>query len=490
MPSWLPTGNPARGGRDEYSVEWAAKGNLAMVNATHGLLTVEQLRQLVAADEVDTVVSAICDMQGRLLGKTFRADFFVEHCLEHGSHFCTYLLGTDMEMTTPEGFPGLGWESGYGDWRAQPDWRTLRRIPWLEKTALILADVVDDVTQSPVSVAPRSMLRRQIERAAALGLRLEMATELEYYLLEESYAKARAQGYVQLQPFGWYNEDYHLFQAAKTEPLYRQLRNLMSEAGVPIEGSKGEAAPGQHEINLRPADPLEAADRHALFKHGAKVIAYQHGQAITFMAKPDQLWAGSSGHIHVSLWDPNGQRNLGAAEGGAPDAMAPTMRHFLAGLLACTRELALFIAPNINSYKRYVASSWAPVSLVWGRDNRTCGFRVVGHGPALRIENRFPGADANPYLAYAAVIAAGLYGIERALEPPDEYRGNGYAATGVPRMPRALYEAITALERSAMARAAFGDGVVEHYLNSARVEQAAGDAAVSAWERERYLERG
>jgi glutamine synthetase len=462
-----------------------------MTHSPHqGMLTVDQLRQLVASGEVDTVVNAIGDMQGRLLGKTFRADYFVEHGLDHGSHFCTYLLGTDMEMNTPEGFPGLGWDSGYGDWRAQPDWRTLRRIPWLEKTALVLADVVDDATQSPVSVAPRSMLQRQVERAAALGLRIKMATELEYYVLRDSYAQIHANGYGTPQPSGRYNEDYHLFDWAQTEPLHRQLRNLMSEAGIPIEGSKGEAAPGQHEVNLRYADALEAADRHALFKHGAKVIASQYGQAITFMAKPDQRWTGSSGHIHISLWDPDGQRSLCADPAGPPDTMSTTMRHFLAGLIACTRELALFVAPNVNSYKRYAASSWAPVSLVWGRDNRTCGFRVVGRGSALRIENRFPGADTNPYLAYAAVIAAGRYGVGRALAPPGEYRGNGYAVTDAPRMPGSLHEAIMALEQSTMAPGAFGNEVVAHYLNGARVEQVAYDTTVTDWERRRYLERG
>jgi len=455
-----------------------------------GILTVEHLRQLVAAGEVDTVVNAFCDMQGRLLGKRFRADFFVEHGQEHGSHFCTYLLATDMEMSTPAGFPGIGWESGYGDWLARPDWSSLRLVPWLEKTALVLSDIVDEAAQAPVSVSPRAILRRQVARADALGLRVQMAAELEYYLLQDSYEQAHVGNYVNLKPSGWYNEDYHLFQSAKTEALHRQLRNQMTLAGIPVECSKGEAAPGQHEMNLRYTDALEAADRHVLFKHGAKVIAHQHDQAITFMAKPDHAWTGSSSHIHVSLWDRTGEQSLFAASAGSDEAMSRTMRRFLGGLVAYTRDLALFVAPNVNSYKRYAAGSWAPVNLVWGRDNRTCGFRVVGTGSSLRIESRFPGADANPYLAYAAVIAAGLAGIEQELEPPAEYRGDAYAATGVARMPRALYEAIAAWEQSALVRAAFGDDVAAHYLNAARVEQASFDQAVTTWERERYLERG
>jgi len=315
-----------------------------------------------------------------------------------------------------------------------------------------------------------------------------MATELEFYLLKGSYDDLRAAGCA-LEPFGWYNEDYHLLQATKAEPLYRQFRNQLNAAGVPIEFSKGEAAPGQHEVNLHYADALEAADRHALLKHGAKEIAYQNGSAITFMAKANHAWTGSSGHIHVSLWDGDGERNL-FPDPAAPGEMSATMRHFLGGMMAGARELSLLVAPNVNSYKRYAAASWAPVYVVWGRDNRTCGFRVVGRGASLRIENRIPGGDANPYLAYAAVLAAGLHGIEHEIEPPPEYRGNGYLAHGAPRVPRSLAEAIVAFADSDLARAAFGDDVVAHYLNAARVEQETYDRVVTDWERERYLERG
>jgi glutamine synthetase len=365
----------------------------------------------------------------------------------------------------------------------------LRVIPWLEKTALVLADAVVEDTGELVPVAPRSILRRQVERCAERGLRPMMATELEFYVLADTYEGAKAKGFADLQRFGWYNEDYHLLQATKAEPLYRKFRNLMTAAGVPIEFSKGEAAPGQHEVNIHFADALEAADRAALFKHGAKEIAYQDGLAVTFMAKPDHTWTGSSGHIHVSLWDEQGERSLFPAESSSKE-MSETMRWFLGGLIACARELSLLVATNVNSYKRYASLSWAPVSIVWARDNRTVGFRIVGLGSALRVENRFPGGDANPYLSFAAVLAAGLHGIDNKIEPPQEFKGNGYVAKGVPRVPRSLYEAIEEFEGSAVVREALGDVVVEHYLNAARVEQEAYDNVVTDWERERYLERG
>jgi glutamine synthetase len=460
-----------------------------VTQAHRGTLSLDDLQRAVETGEIDTVISAVCDMQGRLVGKRVTGSHFVTHCLEHGTHFCTYLLGTDMEMNTPDGFALMNWETGYGDYLARADWETLRTIPWLEKTVLVLTDAVEEATGELVPVAPRSILRRQIARCAERGLRPKMATELEFYVLTDTYEGARAKGFANLQRFGWYNEDYHLLQATKAEPLYRKLRNLMTRAGVPIEFSKGEAAPGQHEVNIHYGDALEAADRAALFKHGAKEIAYQDGLAVTFMAKPDHAWTGSSGHIHVSLWDRDGEWSL-FPRAGAPREMSETMRWFLGGLMACARELSLFVASNVNAYKRYATASWAPVNIVWARDNRTCGFRVVGSGNALRIENRFPGGDANPYLAYAAVLAAGLHGIDRKIEPPAEFKGNGYVAKGAPRVPRALYEAIEEFEASAVAREAFGDVVVEHYLNAARVEQATYDSVVTDWERERYLERG
>ncbi|HEX8692001.1 MAG TPA: glutamine synthetase family protein [Longimicrobium sp.] len=465
------------------------RGGAAGEGRRPGRISFDELRERIAAGEIDTVVSAITDMQGRLMGKRIQGEFFLEHA-HHGTHFCTYLLGTDMEMATPGGYRRMNWETGYGDWLADPDWETLRVVPWLEKTAVVLADARDEESGELIPVAPRGILRRQVERARELGFTPLMASELEFYLLRESYEAAAEKGFHDLKPFGWYNEDYHLLQATKAEPLYRRFRNEMTAAGIPIEFSKGEAAPGQHEVNIHYAPALEAADRHTLFKHGIKEMAWQDGRAVTFMAKPDHRWTGSSAHIHVSLQDAAGERSAFHEEGAEPYGMSAAMRHFLGGMLHAARELAFFIAPFVNSYKRYAVASWAPVNLVWGRDNRTCSFRVVGRGEALRIENRLPGGDANPYLAYAAVLGAGLHGIEEGIEPPPEFRGNGYTATGVPRIPRALYEAADLLEQSRLARRVFGDEVVEHYVNAARVEQETYDAVVTSWERERYLERG
>lgn len=462
---------------------------LAMsAHAPTGKIALDELGDLVDRDAIDTVVTAICDMQGRLVGKRVVARHFLDHCREHGTHVCIYLLGTDMEMSTPAGYALMNWETGYGDYLNKPDWSTLRVVPWLEKTALVLGDVVDEATGDLIPVAPRTILKRQIEHAEALGLRPMMASELEFYLLRETYEEAAAKGFVDLHPRGWFNEDYHLLQATKAEPLYRQFRNLMTAAGIPIEFSKGEAAAGQHEINIHYADALESADRAVIYKHGAKEIAVQNNCAVTFMAKPYQEWTGCSSHIHVSLWDRDGKQNRFAAGDGRQ--MSDTMRWFLGGLIAGARELSLLVASTINAYKRYALASWAPINIVWARDNRTCAFRVVGTGSSLRIENRLPGGDANAYLAYAAVLAAGLHGIEQRIEPPPEYRGNGYAATDCERMPQAMYEAIAAFGASDLARAAFGDLVVDHYLNMARVEQQAYDAMVSDWERRRYLERG
>jgi glutamine synthetase len=460
-----------------------------MAGTTRGKIGVEELVALVAGGEIDTIVTAICDMQGRLVGKRVTGSFFVEHCLDHGTHFCTYLLGTDMELNTPDGFASMNWESGYGDYLNRPDWTTLRVIPWLEKTALVLGDIVDEADGDLVAVAPRTILRRQLERAERLGFRPMMASELEFYLLRNTYEEVAEKGWNDLRLWGWYNEDYQLLQATKAEPIYRQFRNQMTAAGVPIEFSKGEAAPGQHEVNIHFADALESADRAAIYKHGAKEIAYQNGCAITFMAKPDQRWTGSSSHVHMSLWNPDGTTNLFAGSGDSAE-MSQLMRHFLGGLLAGSRELSLFIASNINSYKRYAVASWAPVNIVWSRDNRTCGFRVVGQGSGLRVENRLPGGDANPYLAYAAMLAAGLDGVEREIEPSAEFHGNAYEAHDVPHVPRAMYEAIEAFLASDLARRAFGDVVVDHYLNMAEIEQRAYDMAVTDWERRRYFERG
>jgi glutamine synthetase len=448
----------------------------------------DRLREMVRAGSIDTVIVALTDMQGRLVGKRVQAQAFLNGVVDHGIHFCTYLLGTDMEMNTPDGFKLMNWESGYGDWIARQDWATTRVLPWLDGTAIVLCDAVDHNGQE-IAVSPRGMLRRQVARAAEKGYTVKAGTEFEFYVLNDSYEEAAEKGYNNLERVGYYNEDYHILQATKLEPLYRQIRNQMTEARIPIEFSKGEAAPSQHEVNIRYDEVLESADRSVLFKHGAKEIAWLNGYALTFMAKPYADWTGSSGHLHISLWGPDGAPLFFDAASTAPYGMSDTMRWFLGGMMALQRELALFIAPNINSYKRYAVASWAPVNVVWGRDNRTTGFRVVGDGPNLHVENRFPGGDMNAYLAYAAEVGAGLYGIEHKIEPPAEYHGNGYAATGCDRMPRALYEAIDELEKSTAAVEIFGEDVVAHYLNAARVERDTYDAAVHAWDRERYLER-
>jgi glutamine synthetase len=450
----------------------------------------EELRAMVRDGLIDTVIVALTDMQGRLVGKRVQAEAFLKGVVDHGIHFCTYLLGTDMEMNTPDGFALMNWESGYGDWIGREVWETTRVLPWLESTAIVLCDVIDQTSGEEIAISPRTILKRQVERATSLGYTVKAGTEFEFYVLRDTFEDLHEKSYANVERVGYYNEDYHILQATKLEPLYRQIRNQMTAARIPIEFSKGEAAPSQHEVNIRYDDVLESADRSILFKNGAKEIAWLNGYGLTFMAKPYAEWTGSSGHLHISLWDGAGEKALFFTEGAEPYGMSETMRWFLGGMMALQRELALFIAPNINSYKRYAVASWAPVNVVWGRDNRTTGFRIVGDGSGLHIENRFPGGDMNAYLAYAAVVGAGLYGIEQKIEPAAEYKGNGYVATGCDRMPRALYEAVTELEKSKAAVEILGQDVVDHYLNAARVERDAYDAAVHPWDRERYLERG
>ena len=374
----------------------------------------EELVTAVRDGQIDTIVVAFTDMQGRLMGKRVQAQAFLDGVIDHGAHFCTYLLGTDMEMNTPDGFRLMNWETGYGDWVAAPAWDTMRMPSWLERTAIVLSDTVDEDTHEEIPVSPRTILKRQVARAADMGFRVKAGSEFEFYVLRDSWEQLAETGWGVPRTFGYYNEDYHLLQATKAEPLHRLLRNQMTEARIPVEFSKGEAAPGQHEVNIRYDDVLESADRSVLFKHGAKELAYLNGWGITFMAKPDHHWTGSSGHLHMSVWDPAGERSLMHEEGSErPYGMSDTMAWFLAGMMALSRELAVFIAPNVTSYKRFAALSWAPVNIVWGRDNRTTGFRVVGREQSLHIEDRFPGGDMNAYLTYAAMIGAGLWGIER-----------------------------------------------------------------------------
>ncbi len=442
------------------------------------MLSLDELRRDVESGAIDTVVAAFADMQGRLLGKRAHAEHFLAESVEHGLEGCNYLLALDMEMDPQPGYAMASWERGYGDFHLTPDLATLRRIPWLEGTALVLCDV-DWEDGSPVVASPRQVLRRQLERARAAGFEPMFGSELEFYSLKESYAEAHAKHYRDLTPSVPYILDYHVLATSYDEPLIRRIRNGMQGAGLVVESSKGEAWPGQHEINFRFADALTTADNHVVYKNGAKEIAHQNGCSITFMAKPESTWIGNSCHVHASLWR-DGENAFGDA--AVFDA-------FLAGWITCCRELALFLAPTINSYKRFVAGSWAPTTLAWGRDNRTCGFRVVGHGPSKRVETRIPGGDVNPYLAFAALIAAGLDGLERGLEPPAALEGNAYESDAE-RFPSTLREAIAALEGSSVAREAFGDEVVEHYLNYGRVEQRLFDDVVTCWERERLFERG
>jgi glutamine synthetase len=443
------------------------------------VLGVDELRQEVEQGGIDTVVVAFTDMQGRLMGKRLHAAFFLDEALEHGIEGCNYLLALEMEMDPVPGYEIASWERGFGDFRLAPDLATLRRIPWLEASALVLCDVLWH-DGSPVGPSPRQVLARQVERARELGFEAMFGSELEFFLFKESYAEAHANHYRGLTPSVPYILDYHVLATSYDEPLMRQIRNGMQAAGLRVESSKGEAWAGQHEINFRYSDALTTADDHVVYKNGAKEIAHLNGCSLTFMAKPDHAWVGSSCHVHGSLWRDGENAFAGESE---------TFRQFLAGWIACARELAVFLAPNVNSYKRYAAGSWAPTTLAWGYDNRTCGFRVVGHGAGARVETRIPGADVNAYLAFAALLAAGLHGIEARLEPPPVFEGNAYESD-VDRFPSSLREAIAELETGTTARAAFGDEVVDHYLNYARTEQRLFDQTVTCYERERLFERG
>jgi glutamine synthetase len=453
-----------------------------------GMLSLDELRQTVEAGTIDTVLTCFTDMQGRLMGKRVEGEYFVDDTAEHGIEGCNYLLALEMEMDPVPGYEMANWERGYGDFHLVPDFDSLRKIPWLDRTALVLCDVHWE-DGSPVVASPRQVLKRQVERALERGYLPMFGSELEFYVLKESYAEAHEKHYRQLTPSIPYILDYHILATTFDEDVIGAIRRGMKSAGIPVEFTKGEAWPGQHELNFRFGDAVTTADRHVVYKNGAKEIANQHGRSITFMAKPDHTWIGNSCHIHSSLWDPGGSRSLFPADG---DGHGPssTFNGYLAGLIAHMGALSIFLAPNVNSYKRYAAESWAPTTLAWGTDNRTCGFRIVGHGNGLRIESRIPGADANPYLAFAAMIAAGLDGLERGLEPPQRFDGNAYADESLPRVPSTLREATEAFEASTMAREAYGDEVVDHYLNYARTEQRLFDQVVTCYERERLFERG
>ncbi|MET8866187.1 glutamine synthetase family protein [Nonomuraea sp. NPDC004580] len=451
--------------------------------ASSGFLSVTELRDEIAAGRIDTVLLALADMQGRLQGKRLSARYFLDEVLQHGSEGCTYLLAVDVDMNTVPGYAMSSWERGYGDFVMKPDLSTLRRVPWHEGTALVMADLAWE-GGAEVTASPRQILRRQLARLHERGLAAYVGTELEFVIYDDTYEDAWRRAYRDLTPANLYNVDYSLLGTGRVEKLLRRIRREMEGAGLYVESAKGECNLGQHEIAFRYAEALATCDNHVIYKTGAKEIAAQEGRSITFMAKPNQR-EGNSCHIHISLRSVDGDPVM-AGEG--PYGLSQLGAGFVAGQLAAMRELTLLYAPNINSYKRFVPGSFAPTALKWGVDNRTCSLRLVGHGLSLRVENRVPGGDVNPYLAVAGLIAAGLHGIDAELPLEDAYAGNAYAS-GAERVPATLREALAVFEGSKLAKEAFGEDVVEHYANNARVELAAFDAAVTDWEMFRGFER-
>jgi glutamine synthetase len=449
------------------------------------MLSLDDLRKAGEDGTIDTIVTAFTDMQGRLFGKRIEIEYFLEEVTGHGVEGCNYLLALDMDMEPLPGYEMANWEDGYGDFGIQPDMTTLRAIPWLDRTALVLCDVVNH-DGSPVVASPRQILIAVYEKAREMGFTPYAASELEFYLYKESYAEAWEKGYKDVTPTIPYILDYHILATTMDEQYLGAIRRGMQGAGIPVEFSKGEAWYGQHEVNFRYADAITAADRHTIYKNGVKEIAFLNEISASFMAKPSEDDIGSSCHLHQSLVDEDGKSVFVDEAGEETDAFM----HFIGGMRNHARELALFVAPAINSYKRYAAESWAPTSVSWGRDNRTCGFRVVGHGQSRRVECRIPGADANPYLAFAALLAAGLDGIENKTDPGPELKGNAYEAGEAEAFPSSLREAVDQWEKSDFAKKAFGDAVHKHYLNYGRLEQGRFDKVVTDYERRRMFERG
>jgi glutamine synthetase len=452
-----------------------------------GNLGFDALKAAVKAGSIDTVLVAMVDMQGRLIGKRFQAEYFVDSAHEE-THGCDYLLANDIDMEPVPGYAAASWDKGYGDFVLKPDLATLRTLPWLEGTALVLADVLDH-HHHDVPHSPRAMLKRQVERLASRRLRAFCASELEFYLFEETYKSAAAKRYHGLETAGAYIEDYHILQTTKEEGVMRAIRRGLQGAGIPVENSKGEWGPGQEEINVRYADALEMADRHVILKNAVKEIAHAHGKAVTFMAKWRYDLAGSSAHIHMSLWDEAGKKPMFHAP-KAEHGMSDLMRSFVAGQLKYARDITYFLAPYINSYKRFQAGTFAPTKTVWSRDNRTAGFRLCGEDSrAIRIECRIGGADLNPYLAFAALIAAGLAGVDEKLELEPPFAGDAYAGKLLPEVPKTLREATACLLDSGLLREALGADVVEHYVHTARWEQFEYDRRITDWELMRGFER-
>jgi glutamine synthetase len=447
-------------------------------------MDLEDLDVAVGNGSIDTVLLALTDMQGRLQGKRLHGRYFMDEVARGGSEGCNYLLAVDVDMNTVGGYAMSSWDSGYGDFVMKPDFGTLRPVPWQPGTAMVLADL-ETTGGDPVYASPRQILRRQLDRLAAHGLTAFAGTELEFVLYKDSYERAFTKNYRDLEPANQYNVDYSLLGTARVEPLLRRIRNEMYGAGLVPESAKGECNLGQHEIAFRYAEALTCADNHVVYKNGAKEIAAQEGMALTFMAKPNER-EGNSCHIHFSLRSEDGRS---AMLGDGPAHLSVTGQRVLAGLLATMREFSVLFAPNINSYKRYQPGSFAPTALRWGVDNRTCALRIAGHGEGMRVENRVPGGDVNPYLAIAALVAGALHGIENELELEDEFRGNAYGDEQAPRVPATLRAAADLWSDSAVARDAFGADVVGHYANMAQVELAAFDAAVTDWELRRGFER-
>jgi glutamine synthetase len=458
-----------------------------------GMLTRQELESQVRDGKIDTVLAVFPDLYGRLMGKRVSGRFFLEHVAENGVNACEYLLAVDMEMDPIPGYAFTSWEKGYGDFHCVPDFATLRRASWLDRTAVAICDLVDERHNEPIAVAPRSILRRAVEAVERAGYRVIIGSELEFFIFAESYESIAARNYEGLQTFGRYIEDYHTLQGTRAEPLVGAIRSHLEQSGIPVETSKGEWGPGQHEINLEYADALEMADRHVLYKQAAKEIAISQGLSLTFMAKWHEAHAGSSMHLHSSLRTLD-DRSVFAGQGetlpGSELAAPQEFRWWLGGLLAHAAESTLLYAPYVNSYKRFRAGSFAPTTIAWSIDNRTVGYRVVGHGPSLRVENRIPGADANPYLAFAATICAGLDGLERQLEPPPMFKGDAYSACDLPAVPATLPEATAAFADSSFWKEHLGVDVVDHLVHFARTEQRKFEETVTTWERRRYLEQG
>lgn len=452
-----------------------------------GNLTLDELKKAVASGEIDTVLAVLVDMQGRLMGKRFHADFFIKSAWEE-THGCNYLLATDMEMYTVDGYKATSWAAGYGDYTMKPDMATLRHIPWLEGTAMVLCDVLDHHGHNDIPHSPRAILKKQVARLETMGMRAMMATELEFFLFTESYEEAHQKGYRGIAPISPYNEDYHIFQTTKEEDVIRAIRNGLHGAGIPVECSKGEADSGQEEINVRYSDALDTADNHAITKNSCKEIAWSKGRALTFLAKWDKNYAGNSSHVHQSLWSLDGKPLFHDPDGTY--GMSDTMRHYVAGLLAHADEITYFLAPYINSYKRFMEGTFAPTKAIWSLDNRTAGYRLCGaDSKAIRVECRVGGSDLNPYLALAALLAAGIDGIEQKMELEDEFKGDAYGARRARTIPETLRGATVTLKKSKMLRAAFGDDVIDHYVRAAEWEQEDFDRQVTDWEVARGFER-